>query len=130
MTRASRRWTLLAVLGVAAVLALVYSGRDSRQERRSPEQSRTAGAETAGGTADVATDPSVISEARAIAIARAWVVEGDSTFDFATRFDIVRDHGDTYEISFPRRAPTAFGGEPHVIVDKTTGEIVNSWHTL
>lgn len=129
MKSASRRWTLLALIGVAVVLALVYRGLD-RGERQSPEPSRTAGTETAGRAADVVTGPGVISETKAIAIARAWVVGGDGTFDFAMRFDIVRDHGAAYEISFPRRAPNAFGGEPHVIVDKTTGEVVDSWYTL
>lgn len=87
----------------------------------------------AGATSTtVAEAPAAVSEDDAIEIARDHVSEQDPDYELDAAFPVVRDHSDTYEISFPRDAEGAValvGGEPHVVVDKATGDVVDYWWT-
>jgi Zn-dependent metalloprotease len=72
---------------------------------------------------------SAVSETEAIEIARARVEDDDPSIDMAERRAVVIEDGDVYDVAFPRIAPPGPGGEPHVLVDRRTGEVVDTYRT-
>ena len=55
-------------------------------------------------------------------------------FDLSEHMILLREHEDTWEVSFPRRSPDSagrytLGGEPHVLISRATGEIVDVFDT-
>jgi hypothetical protein len=117
--RATRRIVgpLLAVL-----LALTTGACSSDDEAGKAEPSTEPTAEntdTVGG----------ITEAEAIDIARQRAEDDDPGFDFDSSRPVVIPSGDTYDISFPAEDLLGPGGEPHVVVDRSTGEVVTTYRT-
>lgn len=70
-----------------------------------------------------------ITEAAAIEIAREQVEADDPEFDFEGTRPVVIPSGDTYDVAFPEEEPTGPGGEPHVVVDRSTGEVIETYLT-
>lgn len=128
----TRRRTVLAAgmalvgLGGAGALA-ACSGGGGDGDGAAGTTTSAAAMDT---TASTLAPAGGITEDRAIEIAREAVAAEEPGFDFDATFPVVREHGETYEISFPNRSPGAVGGEPHVVVDRVSGEVVDDWWTL
>lgn len=70
-----------------------------------------------------------VGEDRAITIARrAWAAV-EPEFEFSTREPEVAVRGESYDVAFVDRELTGNQGEPHVIVDRTTGRVRDTYRT-
>lgn len=84
---------------------------------------------TTAGDATTSTGVAGISEEEAIEIARAQVEADDPAFDFRLTRPVVVSSGDTFDVSFPETELEGRGGEPHVVVDQATGDVVDTFLT-
>ncbi len=84
------------------------------------------------GSRPAATTTSIaagITPDEAIEIAqRAWEAE-DPDFDLSATRPTVGEAGGTYDVGFVPVEITELGGEPHVVVDRVTGEVVETYRT-
>jgi hypothetical protein len=110
------RWA--AGLLVTCVLAACSGDDDGDSATTSVSQPSTTTA-VAGITQEEATE-----------IAMAAVREDEADFDFTATYTVVVDEGAAFHVAFPARDPDTLGGEPHVIVDKATGDVLESYRTL
>lgn len=90
-------------------------------------------AATTGGSASSAASASTtepgVSEEEAVAAARSALTDEDPDFDFdATRVHVSRIEGD-YDVSFVPVDLAGPGGEPHVVIDSATGEVLETYLT-
>ena len=69
-----------------------------------------------------------ISREQAITIATQEVVD-DGVMSLDGRDTVVVEAATYWHISFPYSSPLTRGGEPHVWVDKTTGNVTNIYYT-
>ncbi len=114
-------WVIVA-LAVAALVA-ACSGDD---DGGASTTSSSAGSESSAATSTTAAG---ISEKEAVEAARRALAESDPDFDFdATRVH-VSETADTYDISFVPVDLTGPGGEPHVVIDRTTGDVIETYLT-
>jgi hypothetical protein len=69
-----------------------------------------------------------ISREQAITIATQEVVD-DGVMSLDGRDTVVVEEATYWHISFPYSSPLTRGGEPHVLVNKTTGNVTNIYYT-
>lgn len=75
------------------------------------------------------TNEARVSEDRAVTIARrAWAAV-EPAFDFSTRDPEVAVRGSSYDVAFVDRDLAGNQGEPHVIIDRTTGRVRDTYRT-
>lgn len=72
-----------------------------------------------------------ISEDKAFNIAQEKIVQDSvMALDFKTRTKEIFDEDKNWHVTFPLKSDLNLrGGEPHVIINKKTGEIVNTYYT-
>jgi hypothetical protein len=68
-----------------------------------------------------------ISREQAVEIAMDAVREDEADFDFTATYTVVVDEGAAWHVAFPRRASGSVGGEPHVVIDKGSGDVLQSY---
>jgi hypothetical protein len=69
-----------------------------------------------------------ITREQAITIATQAVVD-DGVMSLDGRDTVVVEEADSWHIYFPYSSHELLGGEPHVLVDKTTGEVIDLYYT-
>jgi hypothetical protein len=123
--RAGRR---IASALAAAVLVLLAAActDDEGGGDEGPDGAPTTTPSTATTVPTTATG---ISEEEALAIAVDHQQAEDPEFDVESTRPVVIREGDAYDVSFPPANLTGRGGEPHVVVDRTTGEVVDAYVT-
>lgn len=83
-----------------------------------------------GGSAAAPTSTVArIAEDRALSIARRAWTRVEPNFDFSTRRSEVAVRGETYDIAFVDRDLHGNQGEPHVVVDRNTGRVRETYRT-
>lgn len=116
----------VAVLVVLGTITAACSGGDDRDEGAGTSPP----APTSTGAAEPSTAPPGITPTEAIEIARAEWREIDPSFDVAaTRPEVTPANG-TYDVALVPLEIEGPGGEPHVVVDATTGEVLDAYQTL
>ena len=88
-----------------------------------------SGGHTSNNTTSTTVATGGITEARAIEIARAAWAKDHADFDFdSTRPepDLVDGH---FDVAFVPRVIKGPGGEPHVVVDRATGKVLDVYRT-
>lgn len=65
-------------------------------------------------------------DAIAIAVTR---VEADGAMTLEGRETVVQDEGSNWHILFPLSDPNVRGGEPHIVVSKEDGSIIDVFYT-
>ena len=118
--RLPARLVVAALIG-AAPLGACSGGDDA-------DTSATSVA-TAPSAASASTTAPGISEDEAIAAARSALAADDPGFDFDAARAHVRELAGTYDVSFVPIELTGPGGEPHVVIDRMTGEVVETYLT-
>jgi hypothetical protein len=117
---------------VAAALllaALALTGSACSDDDGADDPDSTSSTARMSITITGVTAPEGITEEEAIDIARRHQEDEDPEFDFAATRPVVIDTGDEFDVGFPDAEPTGPGGEPHVVVDQTTGEVTDSYLT-
>ena len=121
---ASRSLVALTIVALVALLGSC-SGDDASS---TTSTASTSGGDTPGSASTATTEP-WISEDEAVAAARRALAAEDPDFDF----DVTRVHvsrlGGSYDISFVPTELTGPGGEPHVVIDRATGEVLETYLT-
>jgi hypothetical protein len=113
----------LTIIAIAAVTALAVGAcSDDGDSDESPGATSTAGP-------PVTAQDDGISQDEAIAIAREAYRDEDPDFDFEDKFDFVSETATSYDISFPKREPEGPGGEPHVVIERATGDVTEIYFT-
>lgn len=112
---------IVAVAVVASVLAGACSGDDDGTSATS--------ASAAASTGPATTAAAGITEAEAIDAARRAIAEDDPGFDFDATRPHVAETDDTFDVSFVPIDLTGPAGEPHVVVDRATGEVLELYKT-
>lgn len=69
-----------------------------------------------------------ITSDQAIKIAEERV-KSDGVMSMDGRFPVAKSEKDNWHVSFPISLPFVLGGEPHVIVDKASGKIIEVYYT-
>jgi hypothetical protein len=110
------------IIAIAAVTAFAVGSC-------SDDGDDTGGRATSTAAAPATARDDGISQEDAIAIAREAYGDEDPEFDFDDKFDFVSETAATYDISFPQRDPEGPGGEPHVVIDRATGEVAEIYFT-
>lgn len=110
--------------GVAATALLLSVAGGCRGDDNSVTPSTTGA--TTGTTAQ--TSPT-LSQDKAIEIARAEVLAAFPDYDLTERRANVLVKGDNYEVSFPIVDRVVHAGEPHIVLNRRTGEIVERFMT-
>ncbi len=118
MTASSERRARMVLAAVLAIGACACSGGG---EVETPSTTVAPGGAT--------TTAAGITEEEAIEIAREQVEEDDPEFDFDGTRPVVIPSGDTYDVAFPEQESTGHGGEPHVVVDRSSGEVIETYLT-
>ena len=76
------------------------------------------------------TETGEISEAEAIIIAKSQITDAGIMNNFDDRDEVTVDEGENWRVYFPlKEALDELGGEPHVIVTKADGTIVEIYYT-
>lgn len=81
------------------------------------------------GPTTTAVPQSGIGEDEAIDIAKAAVAKDDPSFDLDQHRPIPHDLEDTWDVSFVPLEVTGNGGEPHAVIDRATGEVIEVYRT-
>lgn len=121
--RGSARLIAALVASTLAVVTVACSG-DEPAENDPSTTSAPVDATPASSTTQAG-----ITEAEAIEIARRQQEQDDPDFDFESTRPVAIASDDTYDVSFPPAEPEGPGGEPHVVVDRTTGEVIETYLT-
>jgi ABC-type glycerol-3-phosphate transport system substrate-binding protein len=111
----------LGVLAVIVTTAAACSGGGSASHTQS-KPSTTSTVASTGKT-------SGISEQRAAEIAIAAWAKEDPSFDASMVRPEADAIADTYDVALVPREITGPGGEPHVVVDRRTGDVVRTYQT-
>ena len=107
------RTSLLVTMVAALTIAGTGCSDDARTKSEPPSTTRAAG----------------IGQERAIAIARrAWAGE-EPEFDFSSRRAEISERGRNYDIAFVDRELSGARGEPHVVIDRFTGAVRDTYRT-
>lgn len=56
-------------------------------------------------------------------------VQTDGVMSVDGRIAVVEEEQNYWHVSFPLSSPKVFGGEPHVLIDKTSGAITKIYYT-
>lgn len=72
--------------------------------------------------------PTGITAEEAMETARQRV-EADGVMSLDGRDTEVEEEADSWHICFPYTSDEIFGGEPHVFVDKSSGEVIDIYYT-
>lgn len=122
-TRSSRHAWMIIALVVSALLAACSGDGDG-----DGASTTSSSAGSASGAVTSTTEPG-ISEDEAVEAARRSLAESDPDFDFSVTRVHVAASDDTYDISFVPVDLTGPGGEPHVVIDRATGAVVETYLT-
>lgn len=114
--------TTVAVAVVASVLAGACSGGGD-------DDTSATSSSAVASTGPATTTPAGITEADAIDAARTAIADDDPGFDFDATRPHVAETDDTYDVSFVPIDLTGPAGEPHAVVDRATGEILELYKT-
>ena len=110
---------------IGAVVMSVLAGACSGDDDDTSATSSSAVASTGPATTTLAG----ITEAEAIDAARRAIADDDPGFDFDATRPHVAETDDTYDVSFVPIDLTGPGGEPHAVVDRATGEVLELYKT-